>query len=198
MDGTQQSLWRIRPSEDKVAWLAVVMRLFASMGRRLFPVRRNPGLSDQMVKPSTNSRCLIAVRRIAERIWIWLGGGHVIGPATIGEGDHDCALASLYWAAPWLPERRIIEAFEVCTETWPYGGITNKEFQIALKYINVETHYSADTKTLGSLLDTQPDRCVALLPHHFIAIVDGKVVGRDAHLGWNRSTTVYCHWAFHS
>ena len=142
-------------------------------------------------------RRLLAVRRMVDRIWIWLGGGHVIGPTAIGEGDHDCALASLYWAASWIPEDRIIEAFKFCTETWPYGGITNKEFQIALKYLKVETHYFADTETLGSLLDRQPDRCVALLPHHFIAIVDGKITGRDGHLAWNRSTTVYCHWAVH-
>ena len=135
---------------------------------------------------------------MADRIWVWLGGGHVKAPTTIGTGDHDCALDSLYWAAPWIPEIRIIEAFEFCTDDWPYGGVTNKEFQIALKYLNAESHYSYDTETLGALLARQPDRCVALLHGHFIAIVNGKVVGRDARLAWDPSTTVYCHWTFRS
>ena len=120
------------------------------------------------------------------------------GPAatTIGAGDHDCALASLYWAAPGIPENRIVEAFGFCTENWPYGGVTNKEFQIALKYLKAETHYSTDLETLGALLDNRPARCVALLPGHFIAIVNGEIVGRDAHLRWSSSTTLYCHWTF--
>ena len=144
------------------------------------------------------SRVLFAIRRVADRIWAWLGGGHVIDPAKIGGENHDCALASLYWAAPWIPEDRIIEAFGYCTENWPYGGVTNKEFQIALKYLNAESCYCADTETLGSLLGRRPSRCVALLPGHFVAIVNGKVVGLDARWAWDRSTTVYCHWTFRS
>ena len=139
-----------------------------------------------------------ALRRIMDKIRVWLGWPHLVAPTTIGAGDHDCALASLYWAAPWIPEDRIVEAFGFCTENWPYGGVTNKEFQIALKYLKAETHYSTDLETLGALLDSRPARCVALLPGHFIAIVNGEIVGRDAHLRWSSSTTVYCHWTFRS
>ena len=174
------------------------MRLFASIARFLLPVRRDPGLRGRIIEAPASSRGLFAVRRVADRIWAWLGSGHVIDPAKIGGGDHDCALASLYWAAPWIPENRIIEAFGYCTENWPYDGVTNKEFQIALKYLNAESCYCADTETLGSLLDRRPNRCVALLHGHFVAIVNGKVVGRDARRAWNRSTTVYCHWTFRS
>ena len=92
----------------------------------------------------------------------------------------------------------IVEAFGFCTENWPYGGVTNKEFQIALKYLKAETHYSTDLETLGALLGSRPARCVALLPGHFIAIVNGEIVGRDTHLRWSSSTTVYCHWTFRS
>lgn len=141
---------------------------------------------------------LLAFRRIMQTIWVWLGGGRLVAPATIGIRDHDCALASLYWAAPWIPESRIVEAFGFCTENWPYGGVTNKEFQIALKYLKVSSHYSTDAETLGALLGSQPVRCVALLPGHFIAIVNGKIVGRDTHVRWPSSTRVYCHWTFHS
>ena len=146
----------------------------------------------------TSSKGLGAVRRIVDRIWVWLGGGHVMAPARIGIGQHDCSLASLYWAAPWIPEIQIIEAFEFCTENWPYGGVTNKEFQIALKYLKADSHYSSATGTLGELLNRKPTNCVALLPGHFIAIINGQIVGRDAETAWDPSTTVYCHWTFHS
>lgn len=117
-------------------------------------------------------------------------------PTVLGAGDHDCAPASLYWAAPWIPESRIAEAFLFCAENWPYGGVTNKEFQIVLRYLGAEGYYSADSETLGALLARNPDRCVALLHGHFIAIVDGKIVGRDARHAWDLSTEVYCHWTF--
>ena len=135
---------------------------------------------------------------MVDRIWVWLGGGHVMAPARIGIGEHDCALASLYWVAPGIPEIQIIEAFEFCTENWPYGGVTNKEFQIALKYLKADSHYSSGTETLRELLNRKPTNCVALVPGHFIAIVNGKIVGRDAKTAWDPTTTVYCHWTFHS
>ena len=141
---------------------------------------------------------LRGISRIADRIWVNLGGGHVMPPSTIGKGEHDCALVSLYWAAPWIPENRIVEAFGFCAENWPYGGITNKEFQIALKYLKVQSHYATDLESLGALLGSRPASCVALLPRHFIAIVNGEIVGRDAQLRWSLSTAVFCYWAFHS
>lgn len=141
---------------------------------------------------------LLSLLRTLDTIWVWLGRDHLVAPATIGTGDHDCAPASLYWAAPWIPENQIVEAFDFCAENWPYAGVTNKEFQIASKYLKTESHYSTAQETLGGLLDSRPARCVALLPGHFIAIVNGKIVGRDAHLRWPRSTTVYCHWTFRS
>ena len=185
-------------NQSWVALLAQVVRLLASMGNFLRSVRRNPTAVDRRIVAPITTRAVSTVHRLADRIWIWLGGGHVIGPTAIGKGDHDCALASLYWAAPWIPETRIIEAFGFCTETWPYGGITNKELQIALKYLNVDKHYSTDTETLGALLNRKPTSCVALVPGHFIAIVDGKIVGRDAKVAWDSSTTVYGYWTFHS
>ena len=145
----------------------------------------------------TSKERFLAIHSMVDRFWVWLGGSHTIAPTKIGNRDHDCALASLYWAAPQISEDQIIEAFEFCAENWPYGGVTNKEFQIALKFLKAESRYYADTETLGMLLDRHPKRCVALLPYHFIAIVNGKIVGRDTQLVWSRNATVYCHWLFH-
>ena len=138
----------------------------------------------------------LAGRHAFERVSVRLGRGHVLGPMTLGDGPHDCALTSLYWAVPQLPESRIREAFQYCTENWPYGGVTNSEFAVALKYLDVDHRYVAETESLGDLLSRAPKRCVALLPYHFIAILDGRIVGRDASRAWDPATTVYCSWAF--
>ena len=135
--------------------------------------------------------------KLVDRFWVWLGGNHIIVPENIGKKPHDCALTSLYWAAPWIPESKISEAFTYCTENWPYAGITNKEFAIVLSYLNQETCYSDENCTLGTLLHRKPSRCVVLLHGHYIAIVKGNIVGPDAYLKLDVNATVYCHWNFH-
>ena len=121
---------------------------------------------------------------------------HTASPTQIGDGQHDCALSSLYWTVPAVPESKIIDAFNVTTDTWPYGGVTNKEFMIALKCLKVDNCYSTNINTLRALLATKPAKCVALIHGHFIPIVDGMIVGYDAHRHWSPDTHVYCHWTF--
>ena len=121
---------------------------------------------------------------------------HTAVPVQIGDGRHDCALSSLYWAVPSLPEREIANAINVAADTWPYGGVSNKEFAIALNYLGLDSEYSRESITIGALLAAKPARCVALLHGHFIPIVDGMIVGRDADRTWPSDTYVYCHWMF--
>ena len=104
---------------------------------------------------------------------------------------------SLLGRPPGFSESRISEAFGFCADNWPYGGVTNKEFAIALKYLEADSRYCDKKETLGGLLKRRPARCVALLHGHFIAILNGKPVGRDRHLANRPNATVYCHWTFH-
>ena len=42
-----------------------------------------------------------AIRRIAYKIWVGLGGGRrLISPSKLGPGPHDCAPASVYQVVP--------------------------------------------------------------------------------------------------
>ena len=140
--------------------------------------------------------CRYRLRRTFDRLSVMVCDRHTISPAQIGHGQHDCALSSLYWAVPSVPEPTIIEAFNVATDTWPYGGVTNKEFAIALKYLKVDNHYATNISTLGELFAAKPAQCIVLLHGHFISIVDGKIVGHDADRHWPPETKVYCHWTF--
>ena len=140
--------------------------------------------------------CWPRLCRIVDGLSVVLRYRHTTAPEQIGDGQHDCALSSLYWAVPSLPEIIIARAFNEATDTWPYGGVSNKEFAIALKRLGVDSDYSCEPIALGALLATKPTRCVALLHGHFIPIVDGVIVGRDAHQYWPPDTHVYCHWMF--
>ena len=146
--------------------------------------------------PSLVVKSWAALKQAVDRAWVWAGRGHVAAPITLGNGPHDCALASLYWAVPGLSEHRISEALQFCSKDWPYDGVTNTEFAVALKYLDVGNHYFGETETLGDLMARKPARCVALLPYHFIAVIDGRIVGSDADHHWGPSTMVYCSWEF--
>ena len=140
--------------------------------------------------------CQLRFRRIIDGLSAALRDRHVAHPTEIGNGQHDCALSSLYWAVPSLPESEITQTFHITAETWPYGGVSNKEFAIALNYLKLESDYSGEAITLGALLAAKPARCVALVHGHFIPIFNGVIVGRDARNDWPSSTHVYCHWTF--
>ena len=140
--------------------------------------------------------CRLFLKQFLDRLSVFLRNRHTSTPLRIGNGHHDCALSSLYWAMPALSESDIVEAFNACCYTWPHGGVTNKEFAIALKYLGVDSHYSKSIDTLGQLLSRNPSMCVALLHRHFIAIVDGAIVGQDANRDLPPDARVYCHWTF--
>ena len=135
------------------------------------------------------------LRRVVDRIWVKLGGRrHLVGPSMLGRGPHDCGPASLYRVVPWVAEDSIREAFLYCSEAWPHGGVTNRDFQIAVKYLKLDARYSDIKETVGSLLAKTPARCVALLPGHYIGIVDGKILPPD--VGISHGATVHYHWTF--
>lgn len=131
-----------------------------------------------------------------KRAWAWAVGRRAVWPEKIGSQPHDCALASLYWAVPWLPESKIVEAFSYCADAWPYSGVTNKEFSIALKYLHLKFNYSDKTETLGEVLNRRPTKAVVLVHGHFISIHKGRIVGHDAMGNWPSEAVVYCCWTF--
>ena len=140
--------------------------------------------------------CRFWLQRAVDKLSVVVRDRYTASPTLIGDGRYDCALSSLYWAAPTIPEPDLVVAFNFAADTWPYGGITNKEFSIALKYLRVDSVYSTDVDTLEALLAAKPAKCVALLHGHFIPIVDGMIVGSDAQHDWSPDTHVYCHWTF--
>ena len=199
-DESEARIHRLHDQESTLAYLPAQIHTPRFM---VLPYRYGPALGelgDAHMKVAWASGVLAKVRSrlryAAERASVRVGHGHVVAPTLLGDGPHDCAPASLYWAVPQLPEQRIAEAFQYCTKNWPYGGVTNMEFAVALRHLGVENEYRGETETLGELLSRKPARCVALLPYHFVAILKGRMVGRDAYRTWDPSTMVYCSWTF--
>ena len=139
---------------------------------------------------------IAAIRRLAVEAISRATGRRLVSPRNVGRGHHDCALASLYWAVPWLSESEIVEAFGYCADDWPYAGITNKEFSIALAYLNLTHEYSDRTETLGEVLGRAPRRAVVLLHGHFLCVDRGRIVGADAYRHWPTDAIVHCCWTF--
>ena len=129
-------------------------------------------------------------------VW-WLGSKDQKEPEKFGRGRHDCALVALYAAVPGISEDAVIDAFTFCTENWPYAGVTNKEFNIAVRYLKLKVEYDdSDGQTVNNLTQKRAGRCVALLHGHYIATRNGKIIGRDANIYSDPETKVYCSWRF--
>lgn len=140
----------------------------------------------------------LRISRTLDWIFVRLARRHFSPPTKFGSGPHDCALTALYWAVPQISEDKIKEAFMFCGEGWPYHGITNKEFTIALKYMKLNyEYYHNDTDTISDLYKRKPKRCVALVYGHFIALSDGKILGDDSRTIWNSMERIYCYWVFY-
>ncbi len=121
-------------------------------------------------------------------------------------GMHDCAPRSLLRAVPELDPGKVKRAFSFCARKWPYGGVSNKEFAVAVKFLNKDeklgmnidyrSELTTGKETLAELLERKPSRCVALIWGHFIAIRDGVIAGRELLMGTPEETEVVCSWEF--
>jgi len=117
-------------------------------------------------------------------------------------GPHDCGPKSLLRVIPDLDPEKVWEAFVLSCKNWPYGGVSNREFAIATRFLsengdlNLKREYRHETETLADLLGRNPSRCVALLDGHFIAILDGEIVGREPRTEPYEKTEVVCSWTF--
>ena len=111
-------------------------------------------------------------------------------------GVHDCGPRALFRAVPELQETKVRDAFSLCSEKWPFGGVSNKEFEIVVKFLGLEHEYCGEEETLEDVLDRRPNRCVALLWGHFIAIRNGEVAGNELLAETPDETKVVCSWVF--
>lgn len=109
-------------------------------------------------------------------------------------GHHDCALRALYITLPNTPVESLTESFTNCCDWWPHKGVTNKEFNIALAFLKLQSRFkyvASESITLGHLVKRKKETFIALIYGHYTVVSQGIVLD-----GYNYSPTqkVYCYW----
>ena len=110
--------------------------------------------------------------------------------------SHSCAPIALHSIFTDIPESKLLDAFYHCCNQWPNGGVTNKEFNIVIKFLSINNLLYLDKETtIDSLLKRKGDIFIALVYGHYLAISYGKVLEfYDSFWKDNLEKKVYCYW----
>ena len=113
----------------------------------------------------------------------------------IRSSPHSCALCALYQVLPEFTFQELSEAFRLCTEdSWPNRGVTNKEFNITLKYLDIFDRflYNDNDTSFHTILHMQSD-VIVLIHGHYTVVQKGQI--RDQYGSFPREREkVYCYW----
>lgn len=117
-------------------------------------------------------------------------------PAKLPGGPHDCGLRALCRVMPELPLEKITHAFDNSCDKWPFDGITNKEFNIALRFLGVfELFKYSDTEGKKLIEFLNEDGVYILLIYgHFTVVMDGKIKDSSYYQNMSGSEKVFCSW----
>lgn len=115
-------------------------------------------------------------------------------PKTI-QGKHDCALRALYVTLPDISVENMRDKFMNCCEWWPYRGVSNKEFNIALDSLKIKDKFeyaTSESTELSHLLKRKKDSFIALVYGHYTVVSKGIIL--DKYAGYSAKQKVYCYW----
>lgn len=111
--------------------------------------------------------------------------------------EHDCGLRALSTVLPELAINDIVAAFMHSCEWWPHRGVTNKEYNIALSYLNVKDKFEYVVPEGLTISDLQRDNLetyIVLLYGHYTVVCSGCVVDRFIQSDIFSSSEVVCYW----
>lgn len=95
------------------------------------------------------------------------------------DGLHDCAPSALTRVVPALSFQSIRKAFSLCCGRWPNAGVTNKEFNIVLRYLELFERFEYTEPQDALLNDYLVDKNtthILLLWGHFTVTKNGQVI----------------------
>ena len=129
--------------------------------------------------------------------WFIRRAGHPTAQKSAFSDPHDCGPRALLSVMPKLPHSKIKDAFMQCTDKWPNGGVTNVEFNVALRYMNIFNRFKyndADGQVMGNFLSDKTESYILLIHGHFTTIKGGKIYDSFAYANPNPKQLVYCSW----
>ena len=71
------------------------------------------------------------------RLYQFFGKSTPKTPWRVFTGGHDCALVALVRVVPSLDTDKVAKAFQDCCAKWPYAGVTNSEFNVCLRRLDI-------------------------------------------------------------
>ncbi len=119
-----------------------------------------------------------------------------IGVNSRFQGKHDCALVALAKIFPDFPSDQMIQGFSNCCDRWPYAGVTNKEFNITLRHLELFDKFEyddSDDMIVSHFLIKEADVFILLIYGHFTVVKHGKVFDTRVYTNIH-SANVYCSW----
>ena len=109
-------------------------------------------------------------------------------------GKHECSVNMLLNVMPKLDQDQVVDAFKKCCNLYPYNGVTNKEFNIALRYLKIIDKFEyddSDDLVVRDFLERKKDTFILLIHGHFTVVMKGKIL--DA-MYITETSKVYCSW----
>ena len=100
-------------------------------------------------------------------------------------GKHDCSIRSLLLVMPELDYERVRRVFEQCTQWYPYGAVTNNEFNMVLRTLGIfdkfeygilDDEESSEDKTAWDFIEDKENTYIILFYGHFTVIDNGRIV----------------------
>ena len=116
---------------------------------------------------------------------------------NIIDSPHNCSLIALHLTLSKIPESKILDAFYHCCEDWPNGGVTNKEFNIVIKFLKIDSLVYCDRETTIDSLLSKKKNFIALVYGHYLAISKNCIL-EYYNPYWHNNTNekVYCYWEY--
>lgn len=110
--------------------------------------------------------------------------------------SNSCALVALARVCPSLSYEQISDAFYNCCKQWPQAGVTHKEFNIILRYLNIfdKFLYSEEKLPFHCYINNKNSIYILLIPGHFTVFHNNKIYDNYGYSNLPKNTIVYCSW----
>ena len=115
---------------------------------------------------------------------------------SISDEDHSCALVCLFKCCPYLSKEKIFEAFYTMCAEYPANGVSDNEFIICLKYLEIDNNFKYNLKstTIGDLMNCDNKLYIALMKGHYTVIDKGNIDDFPYKNQILKCEKVYCFW----
>lgn len=111
------------------------------------------------------------------------------------DGKHDCSIRSLLLVMPELNGQEVKNAFVHCSQWYPYGAVTNKEFNMALRFLGIFDKFEYDEpqdKDVRDFIEGRESTHIILVYGHYTVASGGRIVDFFPILNDRK---VYCSWS---